>query len=81
MSEPKQSLRKRASQFFSQPLLFQKKQVEIKQEPRIKRAPSKSTLKQSEVTVSPSYFDKIKLIGKGDVGSVYLVVSTINIEK
>jgi protein-serine/threonine kinase len=34
---------------------------------------SKSSVKISDLLVSPQNFEKVKLIGKGDVGKVYLV--------
>lgn len=38
-----------------------------------RRTYSSNSIKVREVEVGPSSFDKIKLIGKGDVGKVYLV--------
>ena len=38
-----------------------------------RRTYSSNSIKVRDVEVSPSSFDKIKLIGKGDVGKVYLV--------
>jgi protein-serine/threonine kinase len=41
--------------------------------PAFRRTYSSNSIKIRNVEVSPSSFDKIKLIGKGDVGKVYLV--------
>jgi protein-serine/threonine kinase len=38
-----------------------------------RRTYSSNSIKVRSVEVGPSSFDKIKLIGKGDVGKVYLV--------
>jgi protein-serine/threonine kinase len=38
-----------------------------------RRTYSSNSIKVRDVEVAPSSFDKIKLIGKGDVGKVYLV--------
>ncbi|KAJ3109609.1 hypothetical protein HDU97_003035 [Phlyctochytrium planicorne] len=41
--------------------------------PGFRRAYSIASMKMRDVEVGPSHFSKIKLIGKGDVGKVYLV--------
>ncbi|KAI9809921.1 MAG: serine/threonine protein kinase, AGC [Sarcosagium campestre] len=41
--------------------------------PMFRRTYSSNSIKVRDVEVGPSSFDKIKLIGKGDVGKVYLV--------
>ena len=38
-----------------------------------RRTYSSNSIKTRQVEVSPSSFQKIKLLGKGDVGKVYLV--------
>lgn len=38
-----------------------------------RRTYSSNSIKVRSVEVSPASFDKVKLIGKGDVGKVYLV--------
>jgi protein-serine/threonine kinase len=38
-----------------------------------RRTYSSNSIKVRDVEVGPQSFDKIKLIGKGDVGKVYLV--------
>jgi protein-serine/threonine kinase len=45
----------------------------IKQAMQFRRTYSSNSIKVRDVEVGPSSFDKIKLIGKGDVGKVYLV--------
>jgi len=46
---------------------------QIRQSIAFRRTYSSSSIKVRNVEVGPSSFDKIKLIGKGDVGKVYLV--------
>jgi protein-serine/threonine kinase len=46
---------------------------EIRETAAFRRTYSSNSIKVREVEVGPSSFDKIKLIGKGDVGKVYLV--------
>lgn len=46
---------------------------EIRQSIAFRRTYSSNSIKVREVEVGPSSFDKIKMIGKGDVGKVYLV--------
>lgn len=45
----------------------------IRQSATFPRTYSSSSIKVKDVEVGPSSFDKIKMIGKGDVGKVYLV--------
>lgn len=45
----------------------------IRQSAAFPRTYSSSSIKVKDVEVGPSSFDKIKMIGKGDVGKVYLV--------
>lgn len=45
----------------------------IRQSVAFPRTYSSSSIKVKDVEVGPSSFDKIKMIGKGDVGKVYLV--------
>lgn len=45
------------------------------------RGYSRSSIKKSEAEVGPGDFEKIKLIGRGDVGKVYLVRNKKNKEK
>jgi protein-serine/threonine kinase len=40
---------------------------------QFRRTYSSNSIKVRDVEVGPQSFDKIKLIGKGDVGKVYLV--------
>ena len=46
---------------------------QIRQSIAFRRTYSSNSIKVREVEVGPGSFDKIKLIGKGDVGKVYLV--------
>lgn len=46
---------------------------QIRQSVAFRRTYSSNSIKVRNVEVGPSSFDKIKLIGKGDVGKVYLV--------
>ena len=46
---------------------------QIRQSLAFRRTYSSNSIKVREVEVGPASFDKIKLIGKGDVGKVYLV--------
>lgn len=46
---------------------------QIRQSIAFRRTYSSNSIKVRNVEVGPSSFDKIKLIGKGDVGKVYLV--------
>lgn len=46
---------------------------QIRQNAAFRRTYSSNSIKIRNVEVGPSSFDKIKLIGKGDVGKVYLV--------
>lgn len=46
---------------------------QIRQSVAFRRTYSSNSIKVRDVEVGPSSFDKIKLIGKGDVGKVYLV--------
>lgn len=46
---------------------------QIRQAAAFRRTYSSNSIKVRNVEVGPSSFDKIKLIGKGDVGKVYLV--------
>lgn len=46
---------------------------QIRQNAQFRRTYSSNSIKVRNVEVGPSSFDKIKLIGKGDVGKVYLV--------
>ena len=46
---------------------------QIRQSLAFRRTYSSNSIKVREVEVGPGSFDKIKLIGKGDVGKVYLV--------
>jgi protein-serine/threonine kinase len=46
---------------------------QIRQNAQFRRTYSSNSIKIRNVEVGPSSFDKIKLIGKGDVGKVYLV--------
>ena len=46
---------------------------QIRQNVAFRRTYSSNSIKVRNVEVGPSSFDKIKLIGKGDVGKVYLV--------
>lgn len=46
---------------------------QIRQNGAFRRTYSSNSIKVRNVEVGPSSFDKIKLIGKGDVGKVYLV--------
>ena len=46
---------------------------QIRQSIAFRRTYSSNSIKVREVEVGPASFDKIKLIGKGDVGKVYLV--------
>lgn len=46
---------------------------QIRQSIAFRRTYSSNSIKVKNVEVGPSSFDKIKLIGKGDVGKVYLV--------
>ena len=46
---------------------------QIRQGVAFRRTYSSNSIKVRNVEVGPSSFDKIKLIGKGDVGKVYLV--------
>lgn len=46
---------------------------QIRQSIAFRRTYSSNSIKVRDVEVGPSSFDKIKLIGKGDVGKVYLV--------
>ena len=46
---------------------------QIRQNLAFRRTYSSNSIKVREVEVGPGSFDKIKLIGKGDVGKVYLV--------
>lgn len=46
---------------------------QIRNNVAFRRTYSSSSIKVSNVEVGPGSFDKIKLIGKGDVGKVYLV--------
>lgn len=46
---------------------------QIRQAAAFRRTYSSSSIKVRNVEVGPGSFDKIKLIGKGDVGKVYLV--------
>lgn len=46
---------------------------QIRESVSFRRTYSSNSIKVRNVEVSPSSFDKIKLIGKGDVGKVYLV--------
>lgn len=46
---------------------------QIRQSIAFRRTYSSNSIKVRNVEVSPASFDKIKLIGKGDVGKVYLV--------
>ena len=46
---------------------------QIRQNAAFRRTYSSNSIKVRNVEVGPSSFDKIKLIGKGDVGKVYLV--------
>ncbi|KAI9322042.1 Pkinase-domain-containing protein [Zopfochytrium polystomum] len=41
--------------------------------PKFKRTYSNSSAKMRDVVVAPNHFQKIRIIGKGDVGKVYLV--------
>lgn len=45
----------------------------LRNNPAFRRTYSSNSIKVRDVEVGPSSFDKIKLIGKGDVGKVYLV--------
>ena len=45
----------------------------IRENAQFRRTYSSNSIKVRTVEVGPSSFDKIKLIGKGDVGKVYLV--------
>jgi protein-serine/threonine kinase len=46
---------------------------QIRQSVAFRRTYSSNSIKVRNVEVGPGSFDKIKLIGKGDVGKVYLV--------
>ena len=46
---------------------------QIRQNAQFRRTYSSNSIKVRNVEVGPGSFDKIKLIGKGDVGKVYLV--------
>jgi protein-serine/threonine kinase len=46
---------------------------QLRQSVAFRRTYSSNSIKVRNVEVGPSSFDKIKLIGKGDVGKVYLV--------
>ena len=46
---------------------------QLRQSIAFRRTYSSNSIKVRNVEVGPSSFDKIKLIGKGDVGKVYLV--------
>ena len=46
---------------------------QIRQNAQFRRTYSSNSIKVRDVEVGPGSFDKIKLIGKGDVGKVYLV--------
>ena len=46
---------------------------QLRQSIAFRRTYSSNSIKVREVEVGPASFDKIKLIGKGDVGKVYLV--------
>lgn len=46
---------------------------QIRQSIAFRRTYSSNSIKVKNVEVGPGSFDKIKLIGKGDVGKVYLV--------
>jgi protein-serine/threonine kinase len=46
---------------------------QIREAVAFRRTYSSNSIKVRSVEVGPSSFDKIKLIGKGDVGKVYLV--------
>ena len=46
---------------------------QIRQSVAFRRTYSSNSIKVRDVEVGPGSFDKIKLIGKGDVGKVYLV--------
>lgn len=46
---------------------------QIRQAAAFRRTYSSNSIKVRNVEVGPASFDKIKLIGKGDVGKVYLV--------
>lgn len=46
---------------------------QIRQNVAFRRTYSSNSIKIRNVEVGPASFDKIKLIGKGDVGKVYLV--------
>ena len=45
----------------------------LKGQSSFRRTYSSNSIKIRDVEVGPSSFDKIKLLGKGDVGKVYLV--------
>ncbi|KAJ3135588.1 hypothetical protein HK100_002526 [Physocladia obscura] len=61
------------SRFNQQQISFEGIGRDLSPPPRFSRPVSASPLRTRELEVEPNHFQKIKLIGKGDVGRVYLV--------